>query len=171
MRESRLESVYRRAVYRVELPTPVEVRVGARSPALDAGLAALGAASWAIVTADNPGSRRLPAGENRRRRRELAAALDRAGWRHLPACGLDPDGRWPPEPGWLVCGAPRGELIALAGRFGQAAILAGRVGEVARLVWLEAAAQTPPESSLSRSSVTTKEATPAGEPSTSKETR
>lgn len=171
MRESRLESAYRRAVYRVELSAPVEVRVGARSPALDAALAALGVESWAIVTADNPGSRRLPAGENRRRRRELAAALDRAGWWHLPACGLDPDGRWPPEPGWLVGNAPLAALSELAGGFGQAAILSGRVGDEARLIWSEAAAQTPPESSLSRSSVITKEATPTGEPSTSKETR
>jgi hypothetical protein len=171
MRESRLESAYRRAIYRVELSAPVEVRVGARSPELDAGLAALGVDGWAIVTADNPGSRRLPASENRRRRRALAGALDQAGWRHLPTRGIDPDGRWPPEPGWLVGDAPPAALIALAGRFGQAAILTGRAGAVAQLVWIEAAAQTPPESSLSRSSVITKEATPTGEPSTPKETR
>jgi hypothetical protein len=145
MERARLERIYRRARYRVELAGgAIELGIGERSPALDRHLEAVGASSWAVVTACNPGSVPLDEEENRRRTAELARRLSDAGWSTRPAAGLDPDGRWPDEPGFLVEDAPGGALRALAGELGQAAIVAGRRGGPAELIWIAARRQAPP---------------------------
>lgn len=146
---ARLERLYRRARYRVELASgAIELAIGARSPALDRHLESAGAIEWAIVTACNPGSAPLPEPENRRRTVELARQLESRGWSTRPAAGVDPDGRWPEEPGWLVAGAARAALVALAAELGQAAIVVGRRGGAAELLWIGEAPQAPPDDAL-----------------------
>jgi hypothetical protein len=145
----RLEPLYRRARYRVELDTgSVELTIGERSPALDRHLESTGASRWAILTACNPGSVRLPEPENRRRTAELARRLGSRGWSTCPAAGIDPDGRWPDEAGYLVAGVAHAALVALAAELGQAAIVVGRRGGAAELLWIDAAAQAPPDVAL-----------------------
>lgn len=145
----RLERLYRRARYRVELASgAVELAIGERSPALDRHLDGAGASGWAIVTACNPGSVPLPEPENRRRTVELALRLEHRGWSKCPSAGIDPDGRWPDEPGFLVAGAARAALVALAAELGQAAIVVGRRGGAAKLLWIGDAAQAPPDDAL-----------------------
>ena len=140
-----LAAAYRRAIYRV-LPhrdrygetEAIDLRIGRRSAALDRLLAKHGATTWVFLTATNPGSRRLTDAENRRRTRNLAATLARRRWPRLRGEGLDPTGRWPPEPSYLVLDAPLDSVLNLAARLGQAAIVAGRLRSSARLVWLSA---------------------------------
>lgn len=145
MERERLERIYRRARYRVELADgAIDLGIGERSPALDRHLESVGASSWAIVTACNPGSVALGEEENRRRTAELARRLADAGWSTRPAAGLDPDGRWPDEPGYFVEDAPAGGVRALAGELGQAAIVTGRRGGPAELVWIVPRRQAPP---------------------------
>lgn len=152
MRRSQLEAVYRRAIYRVSAgragragrigrgqspEEAIDLRIGRRSAALDALLARHRATTWAFLTAVNPGSKRLDDDENRRRTRRLTAALARRGWPRRRGTGIDPAGRWPPEPSFLVLDADPDALVALASRYGQAAFVAGEVGRPARLVWLD----------------------------------
>jgi hypothetical protein len=149
MERDRLERLYRRARYRVELAGgAVELAIGRRSPALDRELERAGASTWTIVTACNPESVPLGAEENRRRAAELARRISSAGWSTWPSAGVDPDGRWPEEPGFLVLEAPLPAVRALAADYGQAAIVAGRRGGVAELLWLAAAPQAPPGEAL-----------------------
>jgi hypothetical protein len=141
---ARLERLYRRALYRVELASgAVELAIGEGSAELDRELDRVGASSWAIVTACNPGSVPLGEEENRRRTAELGRRLSDAGWSTHPAAGLDPERRWPDEPGFLVVDAPTGVVLALAGELGQAAIVAGRRGGPAELVWVARWPQAP----------------------------
>ncbi|NKC29678.1 DUF3293 domain-containing protein [Falsiroseomonas selenitidurans] len=106
----------------------IVVRIGARSPAMEALLARHGARRAAFITAWNPRSRRMPAGWNRRMQDRLRQA---AGVTVL-AEGF---GR---GPGWaehhlLLAGAP-GRLLVLARRFRQWAIVALGPGQPARLL-------------------------------------
>lgn len=152
MRRNQLEAVYRRAIYRVfaargrrneetiETMEPIEtidLRIGRRSAPLDALLARQAATTWAFLSAVNPGSTRLDEEENRRRTRRLAAAVARRGWTRYRGAGIDPSGRWPDEPSFLMLDAPLDEVVALAARFGQAAIVHGTTGGRACLRWIE----------------------------------
>src|SRR5690606_13420332 len=63
--ETRLIDAYLRTTYWVEASDGwIAVAIGERSAPLDRLLARSGAATWAIVTADNPGSRPLPPADN-----------------------------------------------------------------------------------------------------------
>jgi len=112
----------------------LEIRVGASSPALDAFLAARGAASWCFVTAANPGSERRSDAENARRNRNLEAELEAAGLVALRGEGRGADGAWPAEPSFLVLGVDRDEALRLGGRHGQNAVVFGEVGGPAELI-------------------------------------
>jgi hypothetical protein len=139
MRRADLAALYRRARYRVAAPAgDFELRVGAPSPALDALLARHGTTSWAFLTAVNPGSRPLPEHVNQERLAALERRLAAGGWPRYAGAGIDPEGSFPDEPSFLVLGAPRALLLALAAEFGQAAILAGRAGGAPELIFLAA---------------------------------
>lgn len=117
-------------VFRVDrgLPPPLARWVGAHA----------GRASAWLITAHNPGGRRIEAGTNAARAALLDTLLDRHGLSRLPAVNRDPEGGWPDEHGWLVAGLEEGRARALGRRFGQAALVAVGTG-TARLVWIDPA--------------------------------
>jgi len=131
-RRAALERAYRATTYRAG---PLRLRVGERSAALDAMLAERGADEWAYLTAWNPGSQPCPEAENRAAQGRLLERL--AAWPTLAGESRGDDASWPAEPSVLVLGIGRGEAMALAREFGQAAILAGRRSGAAELVWVE----------------------------------
>lgn len=103
------------------------------------------AGEWFFVTAHNPGSAVLCESENEARHEDLGRRLRAAGWRHLPARGLDPEGAWPPEPGFLVLDPPLAEIARLARELEQSALLHGAGGAprvmVLEVAWREAVAR------------------------------
>jgi hypothetical protein len=130
-----LEAAYRQCRYIVEAPRGnVLLEVGQASPELDLLLESFEATVAAVITAANPGSRRLPAAENASRHEQLLARLP-AGRRVVPTVAQDPRGQWPDEHGILVFGLALGEAINLARAFGQYAILWCRAGEPVQLLW------------------------------------
>lgn len=92
----------------------------------EAGLPGAAAdAVLAVLSACNPGSRELPARENRRRHQQLCAQLRAAGIPHRAARGRAPDAGWM-EASVLLC-APLEAIDALARAHGQLAVyLPGR---------------------------------------------
>ena len=109
-----LLAAYRNTVYRAG---DVSVRPGRRCAGMDRLLLAHGVRRGALISADNPYSRRMPPGWNRRMRLRLAEALRRR--RYLPATGCWRD--WS-EAHCLVLGDPAA-AIRLARRFRQNAIV------------------------------------------------
>lgn len=108
----------------------VPVRIGRRSPAMDALLARIGARTGVFVTAWNPLSRAMPAGWNRRMQRRLSERLRRHVM--LPASGSLR--RWH-EAHLLVAADPR-PVVRLARLFRQrGAVLVAR-HQAARLILL-----------------------------------
>lgn len=137
---------YTQALYRIDGPPPVLLRIGQVSAALAQLHQRHGCASSVFITACNPRSRRLRPAANQRRLRALRRALDVLGRAYLPACGLDPQRLWPDEPGLWVPGLPLRQGLRLARRFGQNAIVWCRDSQPACLVWAYSSkARTPPE--------------------------
>jgi heme exporter protein A len=86
---------------------------------------------WTVITACNPGSRRLSDADNARRMAELDAELAASGLHAYPARNADAEGRWSEDSRFAL--APDIAIIdALAQRFEQLAVVVGR-GAVARL--------------------------------------
>lgn len=142
--ERRLAAAFRATDYRVRVEGRTFVlrldAPRARWPAGSAFRAWLeqrGLASWAIVTADNPGGRRRSPARNRAAKHALRRILDAHGWRHVPACNRARYGNWPDEEAFCVFAADLRQLRAVAASFGQAAIVIGdRVSGAPRLLWL-----------------------------------
>lgn len=121
----RLLRAYRMTVYEAD---GIAVRPGRRCGAADRMLAQHGCRSATFIGADNPCSRRHPAGWNRRARLRLDQAARRC--RTLPATG---SWRGWQEAHLLVLGDPR-RAIRLARRFRQAAVVIIRLRQAARIV-------------------------------------
>lgn len=110
---------FRRTRYAV---AGVVFRVGERSAALDGVLAGLNVRQAILLTAFNPGGRRLPARLNARAADRLEAALRGRGM----LAGESGAGAWREEQ-WLVA-APEAWLKRLGRRFRQLAMLRLRRG-------------------------------------------
>jgi hypothetical protein len=106
----------------------IPLRIGERSAALDRLLARLRAREGFVVTADNPGSRRLPEAANRRAR----LALPRG-----PATEARADDDWPVERGVLALVDER-EARRLLGRLRQRAAVHVARGQPAVLLYARA---------------------------------
>lgn len=131
--DEELLRAYQHTVYRV-LDPPFALRIGRQHPALDRWLLAREANCWAFLTAANPDSRLLAAAENQQHQSRLQAALAAAGYATYPAAGEALDGKWPPEPSWLVPRLDRPAGLDWARRYEQLALVWGRTGEAAQLV-------------------------------------
>jgi hypothetical protein len=133
----KLEELYSATTYRVFVPAgpPIDLRIGARSAELDLLLTRHGAATWAFITAFNPGSQPLAAADNEGRHAELLSTLKASGSRYLTAVGIPNSGEWQPEASVIVLDIATADAIELAKRFGQNAIVAGRRGGEAELVY------------------------------------
>ena len=134
--DAELHAAYLQTTYWVQArPSPIALRVGERSRALDRVLAQHRACSWAFITAWNPKSRRLAPWRNVGRDARLRYALARAGYRWLPALGEGDDPGWTPEPSVLVLGMSVPNAVHLARRLKQNAVVTGKLGGRAQLVW------------------------------------
>ena len=110
------------------------LRHGSPSPQLDRLLASAGVTAWAYVTACNPGSIPLTAGENDERMQRLEADVVAAAYAFWPGEGVGAVGDWPPEPSLLILGIEEEAARELGRVHGQKAILAGCAGEPARIL-------------------------------------
>jgi hypothetical protein len=141
-----LEAAYRDAEYQVWTGRRwISLRIGHASEPADRQLRRRGVRHhWAIVTPCNPGSRRLPVAANAARLRSCKRRLLRLHVRFAAARNRDPHGRWPDEPGFLLCDPPLRRAAALGLAFGQRAIVTGRSGAAPQLLWLSTSAASPP---------------------------
>ena len=87
----------------------------------------------AIITAFNPFSQVLAVEKNCERQLALAAAVEAAGRNWVPASGVDPSGRWPPEPSLAVLDPTESELDSWMELFGQNAVVVVVKGQCAAL--------------------------------------
>ena len=112
----------------------IRIRVGEINPELDALLDEHHVASWAYVTAYNPGSVRQASEENERRQQGLQAEVVARRVEFFEGEGVPDDASWLPERSVLILGIDESEAIELGARWGQVAIVAGVRGRPPRLV-------------------------------------
>lgn len=129
-----LEPLYRATTYRVLLPGEwSDVHIGKPLPhVLGAWLEGLNEVHWAIISADNPGSKMLPSSENSRRRQALEAQLAKDGKVYYPTKHMADDGQWPVERGVLVAGLKEAEALSIAQTWGQRGVVIGCIGTVGK---------------------------------------
>jgi hypothetical protein len=132
-----IDAAFRATTYRVFVPDepPIDIRIGERSPRLDAILAAYECNAWAFITAWNPGSQPLPRDENAARQMDLLALVDARGYRRLMGSGVPAGADWQAEESVLVLGVPKAEAIELGARFDQLAVVIGARGGAAELAY------------------------------------
>ncbi len=118
-------AAYRRTLYRAD---DVLVRVGRRSASAEAWMARNGAREAGFITAWNPMSRVMPSRWNKAAQARLLRGLRR----HPTAPGEGSLRGWREE--MLLVALPRGELIRLARRHRQAAVVWLRRGRPAVLI-------------------------------------
>jgi len=112
---------YRSARYRID--GRFDLIVDRSSTELGAWHAAHGRSCSALITAYNPGGCICSNLDNQVANRRLADIIGKTGLPFLFTVGLDPEGQWPPEPGFLIAGLERDSAEELGRRFGQNAIV------------------------------------------------
>jgi hypothetical protein len=128
-----LMDAYEQALYRVKNPE-LHIRIGQRNPELVELLEKEGAATWAIITAENPQSFLLDKTENRERMEKLSKEVAR--FTHFAGQALDPQGEWPPEENLLILDIDREEATFLGKKWEQNAIVFGGNDGRGKLLWL-----------------------------------
>tara|TARA_R110002049_G_scaffold129639_12_gene287589 strand:+ start:517 stop:915 length:399 start_codon:yes stop_codon:yes gene_type:complete len=129
-------AAYEAAEYRVEVDPTIHLRIGQASEALARLMADKSMTTAAFLTACNPHGQMLGAADNAIRTAALGEELERFAPLVLPACGVDPNGRWPDEPGFLAVGCPPAIIEALGRRHRQNAVVLCGEDAVPRLVLL-----------------------------------
>ncbi|HLV60176.1 MAG TPA: DUF3293 domain-containing protein [Fredinandcohnia sp.] len=132
----RWEAAYRATTYVAQDgETTLEIRVGAKTPALDERLRARGAREWAYITAYNPRSIPLSPAANEAAQARLEMELEARGVAFLRGASRPDDGSAPEAS--VLAFLPHEEAILLGRAFGQNAIVVGALGGPAELLWLE----------------------------------
>ncbi len=133
-----LDAAFRATTYRVETPVgDFDLRIGGTNLGFSSWLKEQEASRWGLVTASNPGGKRLSFSENAARDAALRARIIEHKWQYFPASNHADSGGWPVETGYCILDADKEDLRILAAAFGQAAIVVGqgKDGDV-RLVWV-----------------------------------
>jgi len=134
---SELEAAYRATTYQVFLPAGrLDLRIGIADPALAAWLQQEDVASWALLTACNPGAARLSDSENNERQSALEVALLERGFEPYAGEHIADAADWPAEQSCLVPHISLAEALGFARQFQQNAILHGVADGVPQLVWV-----------------------------------
>lgn len=135
MIDSGLDIAYRATSYQLTLGGQQwTVRIGEPATELADPLQQLGVQSWAFMTAWNPCSKMLSTPENERLNAQLLPSLE--GHKYAGATAIPDDDSWPNEPGFVILDMPISELLSLAERFQQNAIVTGQGGGVPELIWV-----------------------------------
>lgn len=130
--DDELLQAYRDALYRVN--GELDFKVDQYSDQLQQLHAQHEAQHSHFITAFNPESKRLPAEENAARHARLGEKLKALGVKKMPAAGLDPEGEWPPEPGYLVLNMKDEDVVAFGREYQQNAVVRIGADGIARLV-------------------------------------
>ena len=133
-----LEAAYRATTYRVFLPEgQFELRIDQPSPQLADWLAAARVPAFAVITAFNPGGRRLSDDDNLGRQSALECDLLEGNYEPYSAENRPDDPAAPVEESCFVPDITREDALALADDYEQNAILWGGADGIPRLAWTE----------------------------------
>ncbi len=131
---SDLVDAYEATHYEVFGKHQIVLLVATPAGTYDEWLATNGAQSAAIITGWNPFGEMVSDELNEAANRELQTVIENVPLRWVPACGIDPEGRWS-EDSFCVFDASDTQIDEWLSAFDQNAALAVALGERAHLVW------------------------------------
>lgn len=135
---SELEAAYKATTYRVFLPGGIcDLRVGQACEALRCWLETAGCKQFAVITAYNPGSVTTGEAINAERQAALECDLLEGNYEPYAAQNLPDAAAAPQEESCFVPDLSLEDACALAGDYGQNAVIGGGLDGVPHLVWIE----------------------------------
>ncbi len=138
MKTEALSAAYAATTYCVFLPGgPLELRLEQPEAALVRWLKAEGIAAWAILTAHNPSSERLPAEQNAERQSSLECKLLEQGYEPYVGENRADGGQWVAEETRFIPKISLSHAMVLARQFGQNALVYGGADGVPHLSWVD----------------------------------
>jgi len=133
-----LDAAYRATTYRVFLPGGfADLRVDQPNAVLSAWLDKNGCSGFAVITAYNPGSEVVAAELNAERQSQLECDLLEGHYEPYAGENVPDEADGPVEESCFVPDITSEDACALAGDFGQNAIVCGGADGIPRLVWIE----------------------------------
>lgn len=133
-----LDAAYRATTYRVFLPGGfADLRIGQPNETLNCWLETAGCSNFAIISAYNPGSRRIDAAKNAERQSQLECDLLEGNYEPYAGENLPDDDSGLLEECCFVADIALEDACALAENFGQAAIVYGGADGIPGLIWIE----------------------------------
>ena len=133
-----LETAYRATTYRVFLPGGCcDLRIDQASEGLRCWLETAGASAFVVLTAHNPGSKKLSTEANMERQSAMEVFLLEKHYEPYAGENVVDDGSWPVEECCFITDMTLLDAKALGARFGQNAIVYGTADGIPRLVWIE----------------------------------
>jgi len=136
MKTNELDAAYRATTYRVFLPGgQADLRIDQPDAVLAKWLGKNDCTSFAIITAYNPGGQVVEPASNAERQSQLECELLEGNYEPYAGENL-PDADGPVEESCFVPDIAPEDACALAGDFGQNAIVCGGADGVPHLVWI-----------------------------------
>lgn len=133
-----LDAAYRATTYRVFLPGGfADLRIGQPNETLNCWLETAGCSNFAIISAYNPGSRRIDAAKNAERQSQLECDLLEGNYEPYAGENLPDDDSGLLEESCFVADIALEDACALAEDFGQIAIVYGSADGIPGLIWIE----------------------------------
>lgn len=135
---SELAGAYRATTYRVFLPGgPCNLRIDETCTELVNWLKQHGCAGFAIITAYNPGARRVDDAQNAERQSALECELLEGNYEPYAGENVPDAADWPSEETCFIPDIALEDAFALAEDYGQNAIVWGGADGIPRLAWIE----------------------------------
>lgn len=133
-----LDAAYRATTYRIFLPGgSADLRIDQPNAVLRAWLDKSGYASFAIITAYNPGAQPVAAEKNAECQSQLECDLLEGNYEPYAGENLPDDAAGPVEESCFVPDIKPEDACALAEDYGQNAIVCGGADGIPRLLWIE----------------------------------
>ncbi|MBS1139085.1 MAG: hypothetical protein H6R13_538 [Proteobacteria bacterium] len=139
---SELEVAYKATTYRVYLSGGIcDLRVGEPCETLRCWLETAGCKQFSIITAFNPGSQPTDEALNAERQAQLECDLLEGNYEPYAGQNVPDSEAWPVEESCFVPDLAPEDACALAGDYGQNAVISGGSDGVPHLVWVETSEQ------------------------------
>lgn len=133
--DQELLQAYIRSDYRL-LRTNISIKINQLNPHLDSFLIDNNGYSWVFISAENPQSFRLSKAKNQKRYEQLLEIAKVNDYRYWEGLGEGNTKEWPAESSLLILDLPKEEILALARRFDQKAVVIGQLNQKSELLFV-----------------------------------
>ncbi len=119
----------------------LDVKTGVNNPSFNLWMNKNALTSGGVLTAYNPLASQISENLNRDKTEQLKSRLISDGFQFYPSINLDASNRWPDEPGFFIINLSSEQLLKLALKFNQSAVIFAKKNHnhdfIAQLLWVQ----------------------------------